>query len=66
MVTSLLDLIPSPCLSHTTTTLKMHKEGSVLYILPLPNNRVMKLCAIYSILCISFHNVFVEKEKYNE
>ena len=41
-------------------------QGSLLYILPLPNNRVMKLSAIYSILQIYFHNIFVEKEKYNE
>ena len=41
-------------------------QGSPLYILPLPNNRVMKLHAIYSILLTSFHNIFIEKEKYNE
>ena len=41
-------------------------QGSLLYILPLPNNRVMKLYAIYSILCISFQNIFIKKEKYNE
>ena len=38
-------------------------QGSPLYILPLPNNRVMKLYAIYSILHISFCNIFVKKEK---
>ena len=41
-------------------------QGSPLYILPLPNNRVMKLYAIHSILHISFHNISVEKEKFNE
>ena len=41
-------------------------QGNPLYILPLPNNRVMKLYAIYSILHISFCNIFVKKEKYNE
>ena len=26
----------------------------------------MKMCAIYSILHFSFHNIFIEKDKYNE
>ena len=52
----------SPCLSHNTE----NAQGSPLYILPLPNNRVMKLYIIYNILHISFHNIFIEKEKYNE
>ena len=41
-------------------------QGSLFYILPLPINRVMKLYATYSILHISFCNIFVEKEKYIE
>ena len=41
-------------------------QGSLLYTLPLPNNRVVKLSTIYSILSNSFCNIFVEKEKYNE
>ena len=49
-----------------TTIIDENVQGILLYILPLPDNRVMKLYAIYSILCISFHNIFVEKEKYNE
>ena len=37
-----------------------------LYTLPLPVNRMMKLFVIYNILCISFCNIFVEKEKYKD
>ena len=51
-------------LFHTITTENV--QGSLLYILPLPNNRVIKLYAICSVLHISFHNIFVEKEKYKE
>ena len=47
-------------------SLTENAQGSLLYILPLPNNRVLKLSAIYSILHISLCNIFVEKEKYNE
>ena len=57
------------CVSCTTNeqtikrNLKVHK---VVPILPLPNYRVMRLYAIYSILHISFCNIFIEKEKYNK
>ena len=36
-------------------------QGSLLYIPPLPINRVVKLFAIYNILC----NIYMEKEKHN-
>ena len=49
-----------------TIIITENMQGSLLYILPSPNNRVMKLYAVYSILLISFHNIFVEKEKNNE
>ena len=38
----------------------------VFYIPSLPNNRIVKLFAIYSVLHISLHNIFVKKEKYHE
>ena len=41
--------------------LSKNAQGSLLYIPPLPINRVVKLFAIYNIL----HDIFVEKEKYN-
>ena len=41
-------------------------QGSPLYIPSLLNNRTVKLLTIYSILCMSLHNIFLEKEKYNE
>ena len=63
---SLLDSALSLSLSCTTSE-QMNEtqsvQGSPLFILPLPNNRVMKLYAIYSILHISFHNIFIEKGK---
>ena len=50
-------------LLHTTHE---NVQGSLLYILLLPNNRVVKLYAIYRVLHISFCNIFIKKEKYNE
>ena len=37
-------------------------QGSPLYILPLPYNRVLKLYTIYNVLHISFCDIFIEKE----
>ena len=66
MVMSLLSLLLYVSLSNLSYVSLLNAQGSLLYILPLSNNRVVKLSAIYSILHISFHNIFVEKEKYNE
>ena len=46
----------------TVITVFTHQnmQGSLLYILPMPNNTVVKLFTIYNIL----HNIFIEKEKY--
>ena len=41
--------------------LSKNMQGSLLYIPTLPINRVVKLFAIYIILC----NIFMEKGKYN-
>ena len=41
-------------------------QGGPLYIPSLPNNRTIKLLTIYSTLCISLCNIFVENEKYHE
>ena len=38
--------------------LSENMQGSLLYILPLPNNRVVKLFTVYNVL----HNIFIEKE----
>ena len=57
-----LSLCNSVYLSHNPENM----QSSLLYILPLPNNREVKLSAIYSKLHISFQNIFAEKEKYNE
>ena len=41
-------------------------QGGLLYIPPLPLNRMMMLCVIYNTLHISACNIFIQKEKYNE
>ena len=47
-------------------SLSENVQGNPLYIPSLLNNLTMKLLVIYSILHISLHNIFVEKEKYHK
>ena len=44
----------------------LYMQGGLIYISPMPNNRLVKLLTIYITLCIPLCNIFVKKEKYHE
>ena len=41
-------------------------HGDLIYILPMLNNRSVKLLTIYIALHIPLHNIFIKMEKYHE
>ena len=46
--------------------LTLSMQGGLIYILPMLNNRSVKLLTIYITLHTPLHNIFVKKEKYHE